>query len=249
MLRSPNAGNGCNARIVYRAGAIDNNTANNSNGVPPDCEKGQQVVSLSGRNPEHSRKEQLSSSPGDGDKQIGVDAVGLQEADTAKNNVLIKEKICSFEALYKATFICKKNVMWKDSVAGFVKNALTNCHTLHSELMNDKYRLSKYSIFTVHEKKERIIVSTRFRDRVVQRSLCDNYLTEQLTKGFIYDNCACQPGKGSDMARKRLKCHLQRFYRKHGLNGWVLKVDIHDYFGSTLHEVAKAAVAKRVPDP
>lgn len=50
------------------------------------------------------------------------------------------------------------------------------------------------------------------------------------------------------MARNRLKCHLQRFYRKHGLNGWVLKVDIHDFFGSTPHEVVKAAVAKRVPD-
>ena len=51
------------------------------------------------------------------------------------------------------------------------------------------------------------------------------------------------------MARKRLKCHLQRFYRKHGLNGWVLKVDIHDFFGSTPHDVVKAAVEKRIPDP
>ena len=51
------------------------------------------------------------------------------------------------------------------------------------------------------------------------------------------------------MARNRLKCHLQRFYRKHGLNGYVLKVDIHDFFGSTPHSVVKDAVAKRVPDP
>ena len=160
----------------------------------------------------------------------------------------IKELCSSFENLYKATYICKRNVMWKDSVAGFVKNALKNCITLQNELRNNTYKISKYSIFTIREKKTRTIVSTRMRDRVVQRSLCDNYLYKELTKGFIYDNCACLIGKGTDFARNRLKCHMQRFYRKHGLEGYVLKIDIHDYFGSTRHDVAKRAVAKRVAD-
>lgn len=159
-----------------------------------------------------------------------------------------KEMCCSFESLYKAMHICKRNVMWKDSVAGFVKNGISNCHKLHEELMNGTYKIAPYSVFEVHEKKTRMIVSTRMRDRVAQRSLCDNYLYQQLTKGFIYDNCACLIGKGTDFARNRLKCHLQRHFRKYGLNGYVLKVDIHDYFGSTLHSVAKEVVAKRVPD-
>lgn len=159
-----------------------------------------------------------------------------------------KEIVSSFENLYKAMLRCKRNVMWKDSVAGFVKNGAMNCYKLRQELMDGTYHLSGYSIFEVHEKKTRTIVSTRFRDRVVQRSLCDNYLYHELTKGFIYDNCACLIGKGTDFARNRLKCHLQRHYRKHKLKGWVLKLDIHDYFGSTLHGVAKEAVDKRVPD-
>lgn len=161
----------------------------------------------------------------------------------------VQERCCSFENLYKAMKQCRRNVMWKDSTAGFVKNGLKNCHQLHDELITGKYKLAPYSIFEVHEKKTRTIVSTRIRDRVVQRSLCDNYLYNQLTKGFIYDNCACLKGKGTDFARDRLKCHMQRFYRKHGLNGYVLKVDIHDYFGSTPHAVAKRAIAKRVHDP
>lgn len=247
---SPNVGNGNNVRNVNPSGNINNNNANNSNGVAPDCENSQYVVNPEGSKPEHSRKERLSSSSEEDDEHTDIDAVSLHEAGTAINSVLSpKEKICSFEELYKAVFICKRNVMWKDSVAGFVKNALINCYILHQELMNDTYKLSPYSVFVVHEKKTRTIVSTRMRDRVVQRSLCDNYLTKYLTKSFIYDNCACLPGRGTDMARNRLKCHLQRFYRKHGLNGWVLKVDIHDFFGSTPHNVVKAAVAKRIPDP
>ena len=144
--------------------------------------------------------------------------------------------------------ICKRGIMWKDSTAGFVANGLINCLDLKDELTNGTYKISKYTIFTIYEPKERVIVSTRMRDRVFQRSLCDNYLTEAVSKSFVYDNAACQKGKGTDFARKRLKVHMLRFYHKHGRNGYVLKIDLKDFFGSTPHAVAKAAVNKRAKD-
>ncbi|MGN1111572.1 MAG: RNA-directed DNA polymerase, partial [Acutalibacteraceae bacterium] len=42
--------------------------------------------------------------------------------------------------------------------------------------------------------------------------------------------------------------HLRRYYNAHGNNGWVLKCDIHHYFQSIRHDVAKAAIHKRVKD-
>lgn len=158
----------------------------------------------------------------------------------------IKETVCSFESLYAAMLKCKKGIMWKDSAAGFVKNGLVNCCNLKDELMSGSYKIGKYTVFRITEPKERVIVSTRIKDRVFQRSLCDNYLYENITKSFIYDNAACQKGKGTDFARNRLKCHLQRYFRKHGLKGYVLKCDISDYFGSTPHIVACQAVEKRI---
>ncbi len=160
----------------------------------------------------------------------------------------VQREICSFESLYKAMNKCKKNVMWKGSVAGYVKNGLTNCLKLHQSLISGRYKIDEYTIFKVHEPKERRIVSTRFKDRVFQRSLCDNYLYKAMTNGFIYDNCACQIGKGVDFAMDRLDTHLHRFYRKHGVVGYVLKCDLSNYFGSTHHSVAKSAVRKRVDD-
>lgn len=160
----------------------------------------------------------------------------------------IKDTVCEFGNLYKALRICKHNVGWKDSVAGYVKNGLINCTTLHNQLMDGTYDINKYTIFYVYEPKERKIVSTRIKDRVFQRSLCDNYLTAEVSKSFIYDNCACQEGKGTKFARDRLKCHLQRFYRKHGTSGYALKCDLSNYFGSTRHDVAIAAIEKRVDD-
>lgn len=163
-------------------------------------------------------------------------------------NYEIRDRVCSFENLYHSMMKCKKGVIWKDSVAGYVKNGLVNCRNLKKNLTEGKYSIDKYTIFKVYEPKERTIVSTRIKDRVFQRSLCDNYLTEAVSRSFIYDNCACQLNKGTDFARNRLKCHLQRFYRKHGTRGYVLKCDLTNFFGSTPHEVAKAAIRKRVDD-
>lgn len=175
-----------------------------------------------------------------------IDAIH-REVSMDINDMTVKERVCSFENLFKAMHICKRDVLWKDSTAGFVKNGLVNCMKLHDALMNDKYEIDKYTIFYVHEPKERRIVSTRIKDRTFQRSLCDNYLTDEVSRHFIYDNCACQKGKGTMFARNRLVCHLQRFRRKHN-NGYVLKCDISDFFGSTRHDVAVSAMRKRVRD-
>lgn len=160
----------------------------------------------------------------------------------------IQSTVCDFGNLYRAMLKCKKNVMWKDSVAGFVKNGLVNCYKLKQTLEDGSYTISPYTQFKVFEPKERDIVSTRIKDRVFQRSLCDNYLYDTVAKSFIYDNCACQYNKGTTFARDRLVCHLQRHYRKYALDGYVIKCDLSNYFGSTPHSTAIEALNHRIPD-
>lgn len=139
--------------------------------------------------------------------------------------------------------------MWKDSVAGYSINALKNTYKLQQSLFRKTYKIDPYQIFKLHEPKEREIVATRIKDRQFQRSLCDNVLYPEVVKHFVYDNCACQRGKGVDFAMNRLNCHLQRHFRKHGLNGWVLQCDIRHFFAETPHAVAKEAIARRVKCP
>jgi RNA-directed DNA polymerase len=157
-----------------------------------------------------------------------------------------KEKICKFRSLYKAMHRCKKNVMWKDSVAGYIKNGLVNTYKLRRQLLDGSYKIDKYSVFTIYEPKIREIVSTRMKDRVFQRSMSDNYLYAEITKSFIYDNHACQVGKGTSRARARLVRHMQQYFKKHGMDGWVLQCDLTNFFGSTHHDIAKNAVSLRV---
>ncbi len=158
----------------------------------------------------------------------------------------VKEKICKFRSLYKAMHKCKRGVMWKDSVAGYIKNGLVNTYKLRKQLLDGSYKIDKYSVFTIHEPKTRDIVSPRMKDRVFQRSMSDNYLYDEITNSFIYDNHACQKGKGTSRARSRLVRHMQKHFKEHGLGGWVLQCDLTNFFGSTRHDVAKDAVFSRV---
>ena len=87
---------------------------------------------------------------------------------------------------------CKKGVMWKDSVSRYYNNGLVSILKLANSLEDNSYKIDKYYEFTIYEPKRREIVSTRFKDRIFQRSLTDNYLYNKITNRFIYDNGACQ---------------------------------------------------------
>lgn len=158
----------------------------------------------------------------------------------------IAEEVCSFENLYKAMKKCRKGVMWKDSVARYCNNGLSSILKLQCSLISGSYKIDNYQHFLIHEPKERHIVSTKFKDRVFQRSLCDNYVYSAITRSFIYDNGACQVGKGADFSRDRLTCHMQRYYRKYGTSGYVLRCDMRHFFDSTPHQTAKNAMKKNI---
>lgn len=146
------------------------------------------------------------------------------------------ENIIGYDALYKSMEKCRRNVVWKDSVAHFIHYAPTEVLKLYTELHNGSYKPRKSKVFEVMSAKKRTVMGVSFRDRVFQRSLNDNAIYPQMTRHFVYDNAACQKGKGTDFARNRLKCHLQRFYRKNKLDGYILQCDILGYYPNMPHQ-------------
>lgn len=151
--------------------------------------------------------------------------------------------------LYDALKVCCRGVRWKDSVVGYEEHGLLHSVKLSKSLRDGTYRISPYQRFEVFEPKRREIVAARLPDRQFQRSLCDAGLYEDITEHFIADNCACQVGRGTDYAMSRLKSQLGSYHRRFGTDGWFLKCDARHFFASIPHDVAKAAVAKRVSDP
>lgn len=173
------------------------------------------------------------------------DETQVLESKTTKDNNLL-ESVIGFDALYSSMYKCRKGVMWKGSVASFFLNGIEKTLNLEKKLKDGTYKALPPVKFKVTSPKEREILSITYRDRVYQRSLNDNYIYPTMTKGFIRDNCACQKGKGTDDARSRFKCFLQRAYRKYGTDFSLLQCDIHGYYPNMRHNVAKKTFRKKM---
>ena len=154
--------------------------------------------------------------------------------------------VSGFDALYGSMMKCKKGVMWKASVASYRLNAIERTISLMESLNNGTYKPKAPMRFKVTHPKPREIASVSFRDRVYQRSLNDNVVYPKMTESFIYDNYACQKGKGTDFARNRLIEFLRSYYRKYGNKGYVYQFDIQGYYPNMSHEVCENAFNKKL---
>lgn len=142
----------------------------------------------------------------------------------------IKSDIIGYEALWDSMLKCQRGVRWKPSVKDFVINAPEEILKMHNDLTKGTWVNGTPKPIKITYPKKRDGLSIPFVDRVYQRSINDNVLYPEMVKHFIYDNCACQKGKGPDFARRRVKEQFWKFYSHHGLDGFVLQMDIKEYF-------------------
>ena len=149
------------------------------------------------------------------------------------------DHVIGFDPLYDSMRKCRKGVMWKDSVASFCMNGIERTMKLSEELRDGTYKARPTVRFTITSPKPREIASITFQDRVFQRSLNDNAVYPTMSNSFIYDNFACQKGKGTDAARNRLAEFLRKYYRKHGHDGYVAQFDIHGYYPNMSHAITE----------
>lgn len=158
------------------------------------------------------------------------------------------ETMCSFENLYDAYKKARSGKRDKSACAEFELRTLDNIAKLREELVNKTYKMQKYNTFLVHEPKERVVMASSFRDRIVQHSLCDNVFQKRILPHFIYDNYASQKGKGTHFGLRRLHKFMHQYYCNHGSEGWILKGDISKYFYSIDHDILKRQVQKLIQD-
>ena len=156
------------------------------------------------------------------------------------------EKICDFSALYLAHLKACKGRSHKQGVMEFQINLAHSLSNLQESLLNKTYQMSGYSYFRVYEPKKRDIYETIHIDKIVMHVLCDKVLDFRLSPHFIYDNAACQKGKGTHFALNRFTLFLQREFRRNGQEFYVLKCDISKYFASINHDILKSLLRKKI---
>ncbi len=157
--------------------------------------------------------------------------------------------VININALSHAAKQAAKGVEYKASVQRFMLRRLINVAAINKKLVYHKDVRKGFICFPLMERgKLRKIMSVHFAERVPQKSLNQNALVPVITRSLIYDNSASLKGKGTGFALKRLTKHLCRHYKRYGNQGYVLQVDIKDYFGSIDHSAAKQNINNAFDD-
>ena len=157
------------------------------------------------------------------------------------------EDVIGFDALWESMMRSREGVMWKGSVASFCLNGAENIAKLSAELRDGTYRPGRNTSFRITSPKPRNVVAQTFRDRVYHRSIVDNLVYPLMSPSWVYDNAACQKGKGTDFARERYRKHLRDQYLADGSGVWVLSVDVRGYYANIPHTGAEALFDATLP--
>lgn len=157
------------------------------------------------------------------------------------------DDIFSFSSLYRAYKTCLKGKRHKREAIIFSLNLSQNLWSLYYDLKYHRYRIDGYHEFKIFDPKERMIQAISFKDRIVQHALVDGYLMPLLSKQFIYDNVACQKGKGTSFTHQRLRAFIHRYLGDR--HGYFVQIDIHKYFDSIDHEILKDILKGIVTPP
>lgn len=158
------------------------------------------------------------------------------------------EKLYDFMNLYKAHIAARRGKRSNREVIEFEMDLASQLTKISNEIASQRYRLSGYYQFLVHDPKTRVIHALHYRDRIVQHCLCDEVLAPLLDRRLIYDNAACRQNKGTHFALNRVNHFLHEYYRQYGTEGYFLKYDIRKYFEYIDHEILKNKLARVICD-
>lgn len=143
------------------------------------------------------------------------------------------EDVFSFRNLYRAARVCAKGTLWKSAAMKFDRYCAVNCIRLRESLLSGRYRRQPPVRFTLCERgKVRHIVGPRYKDRIIQRCLCDRFIVPMLSRSLVYSNSASLKGKGTSFARRRFEKDMLAARRRYGPYARVFQYDVRNYFGS-----------------
>lgn len=160
------------------------------------------------------------------------------------------DKASSLNEITKGIRQCKCGTSHKDGPMEFYITALGSGERIQRDVLTGRYHARPGTPVEIWRPKRRTATAPWFRDRVWQRSMCNNGVYDDLTRGFIPENMACQKGKGTDLAIRTVVTMLQELHREApGAPIWGEHLDIRKYFPSTPQEEIKALDRARITEP
>jgi RNA-directed DNA polymerase len=137
----------------------------------------------------------------------------------------------SFAACFAAWQRARRGKKPSRNQLAFEARWLDHLQDLHTTLRAGCWHSRRTVSFIVKHPKTREIHAPDFADRVVHHVLVER-LEKIYEPIFIYDSFANRQGKGSHAAVDRLQSFMRQRENMPGRTGWVMQLDVHNYFNS-----------------
>ena len=151
-------------------------------------------------------------------------------------------------ALFQAYYDCRITKRNSASALLFEERLERNLMNLYHDLVEGNYYPGQSTVFVVEHPKVREVWAADFRDRVVHHLLY-NHIADRFHRRFIFDSYACIPNKGTHRAVARMEHFARSVTRNFSAPGFVLKMDVANFFVSINRLVLDALITPRIHEP
>lgn len=160
------------------------------------------------------------------------------------------EQAFSFRKMFKWGKKCCNNVRWKQSTQNFERHLFSGTARRRRDVLSGKWRPKPGAHFILRERgKIRPIDAPHINDRQIHKTLTKEVLEPLYTPSMIYRNGASQQGKGLHFHHKELKKIMREHYRKHGREGYMVLMDLKQFFPSAPHDAIYERHRRLILDP
>lgn len=160
------------------------------------------------------------------------------------------DQVYSFRKMFKWGKKCCNNVRWKQSTQNFERHLFSGTARRRREVLSGKWRPKPGAHFTLRERgKVRPIDAPHINDRQIHKTHTKEVLEPLYTPGMIYYNGASQRGKGLQFHYKGLKKALRKTYRESGRSGYIILMDLKQFFPSAPHAAIYERHRRLIYDP
>lgn len=159
----------------------------------------------------------------------------------------IYEQSISFEKLLMAHKKARRGKREKKEVILFELNLEREILRIEKDLREGKYKSGEYKIFKIYEPKERLIMASPYKDRVVHQWYVENFIKPYFVPQFISTSYAGIENRGMHKASKDVQ-KAMRIAKRNWNEYYILKMDVTKYFQNIDKRILWEILKKKIKD-
>lgn len=159
----------------------------------------------------------------------------------------VYEQAVSFEKLLIAHKKARKGKREKKEVIIFELNLESEILRLEEELKHGRYKPGEYRTFKIYEPKERIIMASPYKDRVVHQWYVENFIKPYFVPQFITTSYAGIEHRGMHKASKHVQ-EAMRIAKRKWNEYYILKMDVSKFFQNIDKRILWEILKRKIKD-